>query len=98
VAPQFLAEVFAVFRYALFAANGACRDGEHIDRAEDEGFGPRPAEIRDGIEQLGSVQPRPIRLPNKGTRLTVIYVPPMSGSAICVWNAVMPTNCTVLVG
>lgn len=32
------------------------------------------------------------------TKLTVMYVPPMSGSATCVWNAVMPTNWTVLLG
>ena len=25
-----------------------------------------------------------------------MYVPPIRGSAICVWNAVIPTNCTVL--
>lgn len=28
--------------------------------------------------------------------LTVMYVPPISGSAIWVWKAVIPTNCTVL--
>ena len=33
-------------------------------------------------------QPRYIR--------TVIYVPPIKGSAIWVWNAEIPTNCTVL--
>lgn len=29
---------------------------------------------------------------------TVMYVPPMTGSEICVWNAEMPTNWTVLRG
>ena len=29
-------------------------------------------------------------------RRTVIYVPPINGSDTRVWNAEMPTNCTVL--
>lgn len=30
-------------------------------------------------------------------KVTVIYVPPMSGSETRVWNAEIPTNCTVLI-
>lgn len=71
------------------APNGAVARGEDVDGTKDERFGQGTSEIGNRIQQLHSAK-------SSGLRLTVMYVPPISGSAIWVWNAQIPINCTVL--
>lgn len=77
----------------------AYRNAESVDALQDEIFRPRPSQVADGVEELHHPKPqvsRHVRQFNQQTRRTVMYVPPIKGSAIWVWNAEIPTNCTVL--
>lgn len=88
-------------------------DTEGIDAFQNEEFGPGAAEVADSIQKLqepaGTFSSRASRrkegkAPAKSAERcqkrgpAVMYVPPINGSAIWVWNAEIPTNCTVLCG
>ena len=85
----------------VFILDMADRNAKSVDALQDEVFRPGPSQVADGVQELHHADRRVSRhlhqvYQQAQHRRTVIYVPPMRGSAIWVWNAEIPTNCTVL--
>ena len=69
-------------------------DSEKIDSPEHEPFWPCSSQVGKSIQELNMFALERLRVTLAGG-LTVMYVPPIRGSEMRVWNAEIPTNCTV---
>ena len=81
-----------IFDLRYFAGS----DSEEVDSLEHKPFRPRSSQVGKSVqelkEDLHALEQFPMTL---AEGLTVIYVPPIRGSEMRVWNAEIPTNCTV---